>query len=71
VTARYTIMVREYGSDHDVPLMDVNSNPQAIVDGLRAKRLTIHRSIFEPGKRVIKVPKYISVTVIDHDAQPR
>lgn len=63
---RYSIMVREHGSDHDVELMQVNSNPQAIVDGLREKKLTIRRSIFEPGKRVVKTPKYTSIRVVDN-----
>lgn len=67
--ARYSIMVREYGSDHNVELMQVNSNPQAIVDGLRKKMLTIRTSIFEPGKRVRKIPKYAFIQIIDHEAQ--
>ncbi|MBO0715931.1 MAG: hypothetical protein J2P55_01165 [Rhizobiales bacterium] len=67
MTARYSIIVREYGSDHDIELMQCGSNPQAIVEGLRQKSLTIRRSIFEPGKRVVKIPKYISIRVIDHD----
>jgi hypothetical protein len=64
---RYSIIVREYGSDHDVTLMDVESNPQAIVNGLRAKKLTLHRSITEPGRRVYKIPKYVSIRVVDHE----
>jgi hypothetical protein len=63
---RYSIMVREYGSDHDVELMRVDSNPQAIVEGLRNKTLTIKRSIFEAGKRQVKIPKYTFIQVIDH-----
>lgn len=63
---RYSIMVREYGSDHDVELMRVGSNPQAIVDGLRKKQLTIHRPITQAGKRVYKISKYTSVRIIDH-----
>jgi hypothetical protein len=68
VTARYSIIVREHGSDHDVELMQVNSKPDAIVAGLRAKTLTLRRSIFEPGKRVVKIPKYAYVKVVDHEA---
>lgn len=66
MTARYSIMVFEHGSDHEVELMQVNSNPQAIVDGLRQKSLTIRRSIQQPGKRVVKIPKYSFIRVIDH-----
>jgi hypothetical protein len=68
MTARYSIVVREHGSNHDVELMQVNSNPDAIVAGLRAKTLRISRSIFEPGKRVVKIPKYSYVRVVDHEA---
>jgi hypothetical protein len=71
MTARYSIMVREYGSDHDVELMRVDSNPQAIVEGLRNKTLTIKRSIFEAGKRQVKIPKYSFIQVIDHAANER
>jgi hypothetical protein len=55
--ARYSIIVREYGSDHDVTLLHVDSNPQAIVAGLRAKTLTI-------GKRR-RIPKYDSVRIVE------
>jgi hypothetical protein len=60
--AGFNIIVREYGSDHDVLLMHVGSNPQAIVEGLRAKRLII-------GKRGRKVPKYTFIQVVE-DAVP-
>jgi hypothetical protein len=60
-------MVREYGSDRDVELMQVDSNPSEIVKGLRAKMLTIKHSIFEKGKRTSKVPKYTMIEVRDND----
>jgi hypothetical protein len=66
MTARYTIMVKEHGSDHEVALMECGTNPAALVDGLRKKSLTMRRSIFEPGKRVVKIPKYTSIRVVDH-----
>ena len=56
--ARYSIIVREYGSDHDVTLVHVDSNPQAIVDGLRAKTLKI-------GKRRTQTPKYTSIRIVE------
>ena len=56
--AGYSIIVREYGSDHDVTLLHVGSNPQAVVDGLRAKTLTI-------GKRRTQTPKYTSLQVVE------
>jgi hypothetical protein len=56
--APYSIIVREYGSDHDVALIRVGSNPQSVVDGLRAKTLTI-------GKRLTQIPKYTSIRVVE------
>ena len=58
--ARYSIVVCEYGSDHDVTLVHVDSNPQAVVDGLRAKTLTI-------GKRR-RIPKYTSIRIVEKTA---
>jgi hypothetical protein len=68
MTARYSIWVREHGSDHNVLLMEVNGNPEAIVAGLHKKMLTTSRSIFEPGKRKVKIPKYSFVQVVDNGA---
>jgi hypothetical protein len=60
---RYSILVTEHGSDHAVELIQVNSNPQAIVDGLRQKKLIIERSVAEPGRRRVGVPKYTFIEV--------
>ena len=68
---RYSIFVREYGSDHDVELAKVNSNPQDIVDGLKQKVLTIKRSIFEKGPRTLKIQKYTDIRIVDHDGGGR
>jgi hypothetical protein len=57
---RFSIWVREYGSDHDVELMEVDSNPQPIVTGLYAKTLNI-------GKR--KHAKYTHVRIVDNHAR--
>ena len=35
---RYTIMVRPSGVDYEVALADVDSNPEAIVKAVKAKR---------------------------------
>jgi hypothetical protein len=61
----YTITVREYGSDHDVELVRVNANPEAIAAGLRKKMLNIKHSVFEPGARVVKIPKYTWVRIVE------
>jgi hypothetical protein len=57
---RYSIIVREYGSDHNVELMQVDSNPDAVVAGLHKKMLNI-----KAGKKS-KMPKYTFVQVIDN-----
>jgi hypothetical protein len=62
---RYSIWVREYQSDHDVELMQVNSSPQEVVRGLREKKLTIRHSIFQGGK-TSKVPKYTLVRIVEN-----
>ena len=41
----------EYGSDHAVELVRVEANPQAIVEGLRKKKLTIKRSLYDARAR--------------------
>jgi hypothetical protein len=68
VTARYSIWVREHGSDHDVELMQVDTNPEALMKVLRGRQLKIRHSIFTPGKRVGKTPKYVRVYMVDHGA---
>lgn len=67
--ARYSIWVREYGSDHDTELMQVDSNPEAITRGLAEKYLTVKRSLFQPGARKVKVRKYSFIRIVDHDAR--
>jgi len=63
VMKRYTIMVQEYGSNREVELCGVDSNPQAVVDGLRKKTLTVNLS--SVYKRT-KIPKYTQVRVIQN-----
>jgi hypothetical protein len=64
--ARYDIFVKENGSNHEVLLMSVGSNPNAIVQGLYKKKLTIRHSIFEKGRRTSKISKYDYVRIVDH-----
>lgn len=66
---RFSIWVREYGSNRDVELMQVDSHPEEVCKGLHKKMLTIKRSIFEEGsKRQFRVPKYSFVQVVDNHA---
>jgi len=63
---RWSIWVREIGSDHDVELMELDSNPEPIAQGLRAKMLTVNKSIFQSGRRKSKVPRYSWVRIVDN-----
>ena len=60
MTARYSIWVREHGSDHDVLLCQVNSNPEALRSALYKKRLKLGN-----GK---EISKYDFVRIEEHDA---
>jgi hypothetical protein len=57
---RFTIIVIEDGSDHSVELMEVDTNPDELVKGLRAKKRKL-------GKR--RVSHYSSVWVRDNGEQ--
>jgi hypothetical protein len=57
---RFSIWVREYGSDHDVELCQIESNPQPTVQALCQKILKIGG-----GK---KISKYTFVRVVDNHA---
>lgn len=63
---RWSIWVREVGSDHDIELLQVDNDPMPLVHKLRAKTLTVKKSIFEPGKRKSAMPKYSAVRVVDN-----
>jgi hypothetical protein len=65
---RYSIIVTEHGSEHAVELLQVNANPQAIVDGLRQKMLTIERSVLDPAQRPVRIPRYVFIEVRDNGA---
>ncbi|HWZ38255.1 MAG TPA: hypothetical protein VNY08_08150 [Bradyrhizobium sp.] len=61
--ARYSIWVRERGSDHDVELCELGSNPEAVVAALHAKCVTLGKSR--------QVKKYEAVRVVDHAEQQK
>ncbi|MDA9539191.1 hypothetical protein ACM41_24115 [Bradyrhizobium sp. CCBAU 21362] len=62
----YSIWVREIGSDHDVELMQCDSNPQALVDGLYAKHLTVTT---DAARKKTKVGRYSWVRIVDNLAE--
>ncbi|MET3308080.1 hypothetical protein ABIE86_004645 [Bradyrhizobium diazoefficiens] len=66
VKKRYSIWVREIGSDHDVELMQCDSNPQALVDGLYAKHLTVKT---DTARKKTKVGRYSWVRIVDNHAE--
>ena len=61
---RYSILVIEYGSKHEVELCQVDQHPHEIAAGATAKRLTITT---DKGKRA-SIPKYTSVRVRENRA---
>jgi len=63
---RYSIMGREYGSDHDVEIVQVNTNPQAMIDALMQKTLSVNHSNFPGGKKT-KVRKYTWLRIVENE----
>jgi hypothetical protein len=62
---RYSIWGREYQSDHDVEISQVENNPQAVVDGLMQKKLSINHSLL-PGGKKSKVRKYQWLRIVEN-----
>lgn len=58
---RYTIMGKQYGCLLEVELSQCDSNPQVVLDGLKAKSLTIKSE----HKRV-QIPKYTWLRIVDN-----
>lgn len=65
---RYSIWGREYGADHDVELAQVDDKPQAVLDGLMTKTLTIKHSVFQRGKQS-KIRKYTWLRIVENTGQ--
>ena len=61
---RFSIMVTEYGSGHEVLLCNVNANPQRIVDALKAKRLKLRLS--PQSRRLSDIKKYYRIRIVDN-----
>jgi hypothetical protein len=62
---RYSIWGREFGSDHDVEIVQVNANPEQMRQALGQKTLTISDSIF-PGGNKRKVAKYSFLQIVEN-----
>lgn len=62
---RYSIMVMEYGSDREVEFIQVDTNPENIVAGLRTKKLKVFKDNMQAKRS--RVQKY-SCRIVDHGA---
>jgi hypothetical protein len=56
---RYSVWGKEYGSDHDVELIQVDGNPQCVLDGLAAKTLAIK-------KKQSKLRRYSGLRIVEN-----
>lgn len=54
---RYSIWGTEHGSDHEVELAQVDSNPQGVMDAFLGKTLIVKPTVNGPKKRT-KIRKY-------------
>jgi hypothetical protein len=59
--ARYSIIIREHGHDHESVLAQVDTNPQAVVEA--AKQRTSRMAV---GNRRFTVARYDHVYAVDN-----
>jgi hypothetical protein len=67
VKRRYSIWGREFGSDHDVELAQVDSDPETIRKALGQKTLTLKHSIFDSAKKQTRVAKYSWLRIVENN----
>jgi hypothetical protein len=63
---RYSIFGREYGSDHDVELAQVEDNPKPVLNGFASKMVTVKHSIFDGPKKQSKIRKYTWLRIVEN-----
>jgi hypothetical protein len=63
---RWSIWVREHGSDHDTELIEMDGDTAPVIAKLRGMTLTVKKSIFEAGKRKSRLPKYTNVRAVEN-----
>jgi hypothetical protein len=63
---RYSIWGREHGADHDVEIVQVNANPEAMRKALGQKTLKVKPTVMGPGK-ASKIPKYSWLRIVDNE----
>lgn len=61
MSKRYSIFGRQFGADHDVELAQCDSNPAAVLEGLKAKSLTI-----QSEHRRAQISKYTWLRIVDN-----
>jgi len=64
MSKRFSIMVQEFGADHEVELCQVDNNPGSVIAGLGQKTLMVRTQ--SGGRRRTKTPRYTSVRIVDH-----
>jgi hypothetical protein len=64
---RYSIWGREWGSDHDVEIIQVNANPEDMRKALGLKTLKVKHSN-APGAKTGKVARYSYLRIVENDA---
>lgn len=61
---RFSIWVREFGSDHDVELMQCDTNPWPLVKALYAKRINTKK---EGKRKKTAIAQYSTVRVVENE----
>lgn len=64
---RYSIMVIEYGADHEIELCQTDTNPQMVVEGAQQKTLMVYKA--KDARRRSKICKYSSIRIVDREAR--
>jgi hypothetical protein len=62
---RFSIWGLEWGADHDVEIVQVNTNPEAVKQALEQKTLKVRHSILTGGK-VGTVKKYSGLRIVEN-----
>lgn len=65
---RYSIWGTEHGSDHEVELAQVDSNPQPVMDAYLAMTLTVKPTINGPKKKT-KIRKFNYLRIVENPVE--
>ena len=67
---RFSIIARQHNYPRDAVITQVDSNPQAIVEGLHKMRLQTREYVALPFSEEwawVKAHKYTNIRIVDHD----